>query len=518
MFAPTVFRTSFWTPLVAVTALALGLLSCDGTGMSDRSESAPTPVSLSFSTESGGAAGTAGKTSGGLLTKGVTVTDPDGNTLQLDKVQMILREIEFKKADAAENCRPSEEADDCEELEAGPILVSLPLDTDQPAVVIDTTLPPGQWTEVSFEVHKLEDDDPAAQSILEGTTFPPDASIRAQGTFTPAGGTQRSFTFTSDLNEEREIEFEPPIDVTQDEPTNITFSVDVGTWFRGQDGGLVDPSKAGDDGPFEDLVEENIESSIEGFEDDDRDGDDDREDEEEEEDEEEDESETEIEADLENTGPDPDASGEAEYEEDGDQREFEVEVEDLDAGTYQVVVDDTTRGEIDVTATEDGTEGEIEFRSPPESGHPTLDFTPVGKRVEVVQDGTVFLETDFSSGDSDDDGGDYDGDKEAEADLKNTGPDPDASGEAEYEEEDDRRTFEVEVEDLNEGTYELVVADTTRADFEVDEEGEGEIELRDPSESGHPPLTFDPLGKHVAVAQDGTVFLEVDFPTAPEDD
>ena len=496
--------------------------------MSDRSESAPTPVSLSFSTESGGAAATAGKSSGGLLTKGVTVTDPDGNTLQLDRVQMILREIEFEKADAAENCRPTEEGADCEELEAGPILVSLPLDADRPTVVIDTTLPPGQWEEAEFEVHKLEDDDPSAQSILEGTTFPPDASIRAQGTFTPAGGTQRSFTFTSDLNEEREIEFESPIEVTQDEPTNITFSVDVGTWFRGQDGGLVDPTQAGDDGPFEDLVEENIESSIEGFEDDDRDGDDDREEEEEEEDEEEDESETEIETDLENTGPDPDASGEAEYEADGDRRTFEVEVEDLDAGTYQVVVDDTTRGEIDVTTTDDGTEGEIEFRSPPESGHPALDFTPVGKRVEVVQNGTVFLETDFPSGDSDDDGEDDDGedndeegddeDKEAEADLENTGPDPDASGEAEYEEDADRRAFEVEVEDLNEGTYDLVVADTTRAEFEVNEEGEAEIELRDPSESGHPPLTFNPLGKHVAVAQDGTVFLEVDFPTAPEDD
>ena len=74
------------------------------------------------------------------------------------------------------------------------------------------------------------------------------------------------------------------------------------------------------------------------------------------------------------------------------------------------------------------------------------------------------------------------------------------------------------MEDLNEGTYELVVADTTRADFEVDEDGEGEIELRDPSESGHPPLDFVPLGKHVAVAQEGTVFLEVDFPTAPGDD
>jgi hypothetical protein len=49
----------------------------------------------------------------------------------------------------------------------------------------------------------------------------------------------------------------------------------VDSWFRRGDGSLVDPATANKGGANEDLVEENIERSIEGFEDDDRDGRDD---------------------------------------------------------------------------------------------------------------------------------------------------------------------------------------------------------------------------------------------------
>jgi hypothetical protein len=173
----------------------------------------------------------------------------------------------------------------------------------------------------------------------------------------------------------------------------------------------------------------------------------------------------------------------------------------------------------------------VEFRDPPESGHPALEFDPRGTRVAIVQNGSTFLEADVptQSGDDededgdDDDGEDEDGDEDAETeievDLQNTGPDSDASGEAEFEQEDDRREFKVEVEDLSPATYDVVVADTVRGQIEVGEggDGEGEIEFRDPSEPGHPLLDFDPRGAHVAVEKDGTTYLEVDFPSGDDD-
>jgi len=353
--------------------------------------------------------------------------------------------------------------------------------------------------------------------VLEGTTFPSDVSIRAQGTFTPAGGAAQDFTFLSDLSEERELEFEPPLEVTENEPTNVTFAVNLNAWFRRSDSTLVNPVDANEGRPFADLVEENIEASIEGFQDDDFDGEDDHDEEENEEDKEE---ETEIEVDLENTGPDPDASGEAEYAQESNETTFKVDVEDLDVGTYEVVVGDTGRGEIEVVATEDGSEGEVEFRDPSDDDHPALQFDPRGDTVAVVQEGTTYLEADVPTEpgeDDEDDDGDDDGEVEIEADLNNTGPDPDASGEAEFEQEDDRREFAVEVEDVNPGTYDLVVADTTRGQIQVDD-GDGEVEFRDPSESGHPLLDFDPRGKHVSVETGGTTYLDVDFPRGEDDE
>ena len=501
----TVYKRLPFVPLLLGLALVVGLLGCDAAGPPGATAPEASPVSLSFSANGGTETGPSQSNANGSTAQ-TAYTDSEGNRLQLDQVDLILQSIEFERTDAEGDCEEGED-DDCEELEAGPIRVSLPLESESPSVVVDATLPVGTWKEATFEVAVPED-----PSSLDETTFPSDASIRAQGAFTPAGGTEQNFTFLSDLSEERELEFEPPIEVTQDEPTNVTFSVDLNAWFRRSDGTLVDPSQANEGSSIADLVEENIETSIEGFEDNDFDG---RDDHEEDRGEDEDETETEIEVELENTGPDPDASGDVEYEQESDKEEFSVEVEDLEVGTYQVTVEDTVRGEIDVVSTEDGTEGEVEFRDPAETGHPPLDFDPRGAHVAVVQAGTTFLEVDVPT-QSEDDGDGDDGDEEAETEievaLENTGPDPDASGEAEFEQEDDRREFKVEVEDISPGTYTVVVADTSRGELDVGEETEAEIEFRNPAESGHPLLDFDPRGAHVAVQEGGTTYLEVDFP------
>ena len=134
----------------------------------------------------------------------------------------------------------------------------------------ETTIPVGTWEEVEFEAEPLDEDDALSNSIV-----PEGASIRVDGSFTSAGGTAQSFTWTTDLDGEQEIEFDPPLEVTADRPANVTFRVGVDTWFRDADGTLIDPATAGDDSPNEDRVEDNVEASIEGYRDDDLDGDDD---------------------------------------------------------------------------------------------------------------------------------------------------------------------------------------------------------------------------------------------------
>ena len=254
---------------IAVALIAFSLIwsACDDGALTSppADDPAGTPVTLSFTAPSGAAATGTSKADASR-----THTDDQNNALTIATVEVVLREITFKRADADAACRTDDD-DDCEEVEDGPLLVNLPLGSERPAVVVESTLPVGLWEEVEFDVDALDDDDDAA--FLDETGFPEDVSIRVTGTWTPAGGSAQAFTYLSDLSEEKDIEFEPPIEVTADAPKNVTFAIDVDRWFRQSDGTLVNPAAGNDDGRYEDLIEENIENSIEGFEDDDRNGD-----------------------------------------------------------------------------------------------------------------------------------------------------------------------------------------------------------------------------------------------------
>lgn len=209
------------------------------------------------------------RVNGAALTSG----DASGNTLVYDSVEIVLREVEFEREDGddeSDECDASDgEDDDCEEVEIGPLLVRLTLDGSIQTVVT-SDVPEGRYEEVEFELHEVSsDDDQDADFVAEHPEFN-HISVRVRGTYN-----QSTFTFTSDVSAEQELEFEPPLEVAEGEPANVTITVDVNSWFRDGSGTLIDPDTAGDDGPNEDIVEDNIARSFDAFEDDDRDGDDD---------------------------------------------------------------------------------------------------------------------------------------------------------------------------------------------------------------------------------------------------
>ena len=233
----------------------------------------PGTVSLSLTT-AGGGGGAAASLAPAFS---VEQTDGQGNELVLDSVQVVVREIELDREDD-DDCETGEEADDddCEEfirpgLKDGDTLMfahgfNIHYERIQP--------PAGVYDELEFEIHKPDDDDDDGRAFLEDHPEFEDVSIRVKGTYNG-----EAFTFVQDLNEEQEIDLSPPLEVGADSgPVNITLRLDVSTWFVAGDGSLVDPATANEGGVNEDLVEENIEDSIEAFEDDDRDGDDDDED------------------------------------------------------------------------------------------------------------------------------------------------------------------------------------------------------------------------------------------------
>ncbi len=185
------------------------------------------------------------------------------------KAEVVLREIELERAndDACDSLAVDD--DRCKKFVTGPILLDLPLSGTVEqliAVVVDT----GVYDEIEFEIHKVSNDDPEDAAFRQAHPDMVGKSIRVQGFFNG-----QPFTFETDLNEDQEYDLVPPLVI--DETTtssNVTVRIDISGWFRDASGALVNPQSANKGGQNENLVKDNIKTSIEAFEDEDRDGDD----------------------------------------------------------------------------------------------------------------------------------------------------------------------------------------------------------------------------------------------------
>lgn len=122
--------------------------------------------------------------------------------------------------------------------------------------------------------------------------------------------------------------------------------------------------------------------------------------------------------DLMSTGADPDARGRIKYEQNTNHTKLKVQVFKLDAGSYELLVDGESVGTI---TTNNGGNGKLFFRSPESCNWELLDFEPLDRTYEVVQDGVVFLTgvldgsllQDGEADDDDDDGDDDSSDDES---------------------------------------------------------------------------------------------------------
>ena len=251
------FRT---TRLGAAVALATTLAACDSSGPSGQSPAVQFSIATSVATV---------LTAGGPQFVGGPVEYSDGtNTLVIDSVLMVVKEVELKRSEYSSQCDGSATEDECEELESGPYLLDLPLSAGATSVVTVDVLP-GTYDEVEFKIHKPEDDDSNAAFLAAHPDFK-GVSIRVTGTWNGA-----PFTYETDHGAEQEIELNPPLVVGAAGTADFTLFVDIGTWFRTGGGMLIDPSSANKGGPNESVVTTNIERSFEAFEDENHDGHDD---------------------------------------------------------------------------------------------------------------------------------------------------------------------------------------------------------------------------------------------------
>jgi hypothetical protein len=249
-------------PLVLL-AFAVGLAGCDTTDSNNTDSEARLRLAFTTTTSSTAA----------LTARSTTLSDSGNNELTIDRVQLAISELELERPDDdSDSGNDDAERDD---IERGPLVVDLPLAGEGPVTFASGVVEAGEWEEIEFEIDRLERDDDDEARVLDEANFPENTSIRVEGTYTPAGGEAQPFVFTTDLEAEQELEFDPPITVSPESEEQITLSVRLDAWFRQNDGTLINPDEANAGGAFEELVENNIESSIDYDDDDDDDDSDD---------------------------------------------------------------------------------------------------------------------------------------------------------------------------------------------------------------------------------------------------
>ena len=213
-------------------------------------------MTMSFASNPRSAAASASVTG---LHANVTLGD-GANTLVLTRAQLVLGEIELEPGglQSCDNSGPGSSG--CPEIHLAPVVVDLPL-SGGVNTAFSTAIPAGSYHEVEFKVDAVESGDVGATEFFAANpTFPRGKSVRVEGTFNG-----QPFVFTSSVEAEVELEFEPPLVV--DAGTNVTINVDVASWFR-SNGTLINPSGL----DAQSRISSNISASFEAYHDDDRNG------------------------------------------------------------------------------------------------------------------------------------------------------------------------------------------------------------------------------------------------------
>lgn len=251
-------RRSAWMPVTLLATLA----ACGGDPLA--SNGGATNLSVSFASSGALATNAAGRA---LLVGSMA------DTLVISTVQLVLNDVELQRADVS-SCPDTmpvrtdrdRSSDDrgCSRLDLGPMLLDVPLDSTG-ASKLAVSIPAGAYREIEFELDKVKTGSRASAAeslfVAQHPEFR-DVTVRVTGTYRGA-----PFTFLSHVEAEVEFEFSPPLTVESGVNDNITVSLDLGRWFRGETGALLPPTTEN-----QSRIEQNIVTSFDAYGDRDRDG------------------------------------------------------------------------------------------------------------------------------------------------------------------------------------------------------------------------------------------------------
>ncbi|MCZ6775283.1 MAG: hypothetical protein O7D34_02360, partial [Ignavibacteria bacterium] len=192
----------------------------------------------------------------------IGVTSPAAvDSITISRARFVLSRIKFKTSTDSTNFKTE------------PLIIELNLNGSVQDVSV-AGVPFGAYREIEFKVHRVDSSDLVGFSsdklalfadFLAGERY----SIIIEGTVYRTGETGQAFAFQSRIDEKQKYDFIQELVVSEGSPAlNVTVSVSSFGWFSDEGGALLDPT----DSANENLIDDNVKSSIEVYKDNNRDG------------------------------------------------------------------------------------------------------------------------------------------------------------------------------------------------------------------------------------------------------
>lgn len=232
--------------IVAISLIAALLI----TGCSATNSDNPTPsdVTLQFANKGS----TATKSKVGYSANGLQMNDAlsiqgSNGTLVITDLRFIVEDFELERVDSECEDLEGNEEDECEEFKSEPFFVDLPLTAD--TLNLNTSaIEPGLYEELEFEIDDLDlseeaDEDQEGKQLLaelvrsEFPNWPDEASMVIIGNFISDQGDTTAFTTYAEAELEIEMEFSPPLEVTDNSISKLLrININPVNWFLRTDG------------------------------------------------------------------------------------------------------------------------------------------------------------------------------------------------------------------------------------------------------------------------------------------
>lgn len=179
----------------------------------------------------------------------VRLTDDQGNVLNVTGGELVVREMELRRAGG--ECVDSDggtedDGDSCEEITVDPQVLSLPVDQEAVQIVNQLPVSAGTYDRLEFDLQVATEED---QQVIATNPELLNHSIQLGGAF-------NNSAFSVVLTPEAPIDLDFPQTIQAEEGTTsrVTLVVEMSDWFRAEDGSLLDPETVEDDAALEERV------------------------------------------------------------------------------------------------------------------------------------------------------------------------------------------------------------------------------------------------------------------------